>query len=248
MTSLLNLTGTVDGLILLDRVLKDDDVAYLARRIPVVLLAGRGNVDSVVTVRVDNEQAMRSLAEHLHQVHGVTRFGFVTGSDESPDSVARASAFRRFVTELGGTLDDVDFLKADWTSSGGELAMQERLENPTPLPGAFVCANDQTAVGVIFALKAGGLRVPDDIAITGFDDISLTRYFNPSLTTIRQSGSILGEVAVDSLLAMMNDAKDVERTIVLPTELIVRESCGCLEDPESRTGDSSARALQREVV
>lgn len=248
MTSLLNLTGTVDGLILLDRVLKDDDVAYLARRIPVVLLAGRGNVDSVVTVRVDNEQAMRSLAEHLYGVHGVTRFGFVTGSDESPDSVARASAFRRFISELGGTLDEADFLKADWTSSAGELAMQERLENPAPLPGAFVCANDQMAVGVIFALKAGGLLVPGDIAVTGFDDISLTRYFNPSLTTIRQSGSILGEVAVDALLAMMNDAHDAHRTIVLPTELIVRESCGCLEDPESRAGISGARAAQREVV
>ncbi|MGC2174321.1 MAG: LacI family DNA-binding transcriptional regulator [Acidimicrobiales bacterium] len=248
MTSLLNLTGTVDGLILLDRVLKDDDVAYLARRIPVVLLAGRGNVDSVVTVRVDNEQAMRILVEHLYRVHGVMRFGFVTGADESPDSVARASAFRRFISELGGTLDEVDFLKADWTSSGGELAMQQRLENPTPLPGAFVCANDQTAVGVIFALKAGGLRVPDDVAVTGFDDISLTRYFNPSLTTIRQSGSILGEVAVDALLAMMGDAHDVQRTIVLPTELIVRESCGCLEDPESRASVSGTRATQREVV
>ena len=156
LTSLLNLTGTVDGLILLDRVLKEEDVAYLARRIPVVLLAGRGNVDSVVTVRVDNEQAMRSLAEHLRDVHGVTRFGFVTGADESPDSVARADAFRRSISELGGTLDDVDFLKSDWTSSGGELAMQERLENRAPLPEAFVCANDQTAVGVIFALKAAG--------------------------------------------------------------------------------------------
>jgi LacI family transcriptional regulator len=209
------------------------------------LLAGRGNVDGVVTVRVDNEQAMRSLAEHLHQVHGVNRFGFVTGSDESPDSVARADAFRRFVTELGGTLDDPDFLQADWTSSGGEIAMQTRLKDPTPLPGAFVCANDQTAVGVIFALKAAGLRVPDDIAVTGFDDISLTRYFNPPLTTIRQSGSILGEVAIDALLSMLNDAKDVQRTIVLPTELIVRESCGCLEDPESSNGAAGVHAPLR---
>jgi LacI family transcriptional regulator, galactose operon repressor len=246
MSSMLNLTGTVDGLILLDRVLKEDDVAYLARRIPVVLLAGRGNVDGVVTVRVDNEQAMCSLAEHLHVEHGVSRFGFVTGSDESPDSVARADAFGRFVTEFGGTLDDRDFLKADWTSSGGELAMQSRLEDPSPLPSAFVCANDQMAVGVIFALKAAGLHVPGDIAVTGFDDISLTRYFNPPLTTIRQSGSILGEVAVDALLSMLNDPMDGQRTIVLPTELIVRESCGCSEDGDSRLVPASVRSSQPE--
>lgn len=235
MSSLLGLTGTVDGLILLDRVLKDDDVAYLARRIPVVMLAGRGELSSVVTVRVDNDAAMRSLVEHLHAVHGVTRFGFVTGADESPDSVARASAYRRYVAQVGGTLAEVDFLKSDWTSAGGELAMQQRLELAAPLPEAFVCANDQTAVGVIFALKARGLEVPGDVAVTGFDDISLTRYFNPSLTTIRQSGSILGTVAVDALVSLLDDSNDVERNIVLPTELVVRESCGCREDLESAT-------------
>lgn len=233
MTSLLNLTGTVDGLILLDRVLKDDDVAYLARRIPVVLLAGRGGVDSTITVRVDNEQAMRSLVEHLSAVHGVNRFGFVTGANESPDSVARAEAVRRFVTEFGGTLDEGDYLQADWTSSGGELAMLARLKNSTPLPQAFICANDQTAVGVIFALRAGGLRVPEDVGVTGFDDISLTRYFNPALTTIRQSGSILGEVAIDALISMLDESEEVQRTIVLPTELVVRSSCGCVEDPDT---------------
>ncbi len=235
MTSLLNLTGTVDGLILLDRVLKDDDVAYLARRIPVVLLAGRGDSTSAVTVRVDNEFAMRSLAEHLSKVHGITRFGFVTGSNESPDSVVRARSFRIAVEELGGTLDDVDYLEADWTSSGGEQAMLNRLEQPQPLAQGYACANDQTAVGVIYALGARGMKVPNDVVVTGFDDISLTRYFNPSLTTIRQSGSILGEVAVDALVAMLDDSKDVKRTIVLPTELVVRGSCGCEEQSDSRS-------------
>ncbi len=232
MTSLLNLTGTVDGLILLDRVLKEEDVAYLARRIPVVLLAGRGGLDSAITVRVDNEQAMHSLVEHLSKVHAVTRFGFVTGANESPDSVVRAEAVRRYVADIGGSLNDVDCLQADWTSSGGELAMLARMKDHTPLPEAFICANDQTAVGVIFALRSGGLQVPADIAVTGFDDISLTRYFSPTLTTIRQSGSILGEVAIDALVAMLDDSKVVQRTIVLPTELIVRESCGCVEDFE----------------
>ena len=234
MTSLLSLTGTVDGLILLDRVLKDDDVAYLSRRIPVVLLAGKGDSPSAVTVRVDNEQAMRSLAEHLINVHDIKDVGFVSGSNESPDSVARSNAFREAIHELGGTLDDVNLLQSDWTSAGGEVAMQNRIILGAPLPEAFVCANDQTAVGVIYALSASGLKVPEDVVVTGFDDITLTRYFNPSLTTIRQSGSILGEVAVDALVAMLDDTKDVKRTIVLPTELVVRGSCGCVEETEAR--------------
>jgi LacI family transcriptional regulator len=229
MSSLLSLSGTVDGLILMDRVLGDDAVADLSRRIPIVLLAGKAHSDFAFTVRVDNEGAMVSLAEHLAGVHGVTRAGFVSGSDESPDSVARADAFSASIRERGGTIDDVDILSGDWTSAGGEAVMRARLQRHEPLPQVFACANDQMAVGVIYALSANGLRVPDDILVTGFDDITLTRYFNPPLTTIRQSGSLLGAVAVDTLLTVLDEPHDPARTIVLPTELVVRGSCGCDE-------------------
>lgn len=247
MTSLLNLTGAVDGLILLDRVLKEEDVDYLAKRIPVVLLAGRGEVSSAVTVRVDNEEAMWSLTNHLVVEHGLTRLGFVSGSSDSPDSVARTHAFRKAVHALGAALDEADVLESDWTSAGGESAMQRRLERSEELPQAFVCANDQTAVGVIYALGARGLRVPDDIAVTGFDDITLTRYFNPPLTTIRQSGSILGEVAVDALVKMLEAPHADTSTIVLPTELVLRASCGCAETAESRMNFEN-RVESRAVV
>ncbi len=225
---LLSLTGTVDGMIVLDRVLSEEDAADLGRRIPLVLLAGTGSSDAAMSIRVDNEQAMRSLVEHLVNVHQVTRVGFVSGLDDSPDSVARALTFKAAAEQLGATLLDVDNLKGDWTSGGGESAMRARMALEDPLPEVFACANDQTAVGVIFALKSAGIRVPEDIKVTGFDDITLTRYFNPPLTTIRQSGSRLGEVAVDVLLATLDGDEDVQRNVVLPTELIVRGSCGCV--------------------
>jgi LacI family transcriptional regulator len=233
MTPLLNLTGTVDGLIMLDRVMTEDDVADLARRIPVVLLAGAGNSSSAITVRVDNEQAMRSLARHFIDVHHVKRVGFVSGHEGSPDSVAREASFKVAAAEGGVMLADIDILKSDWTSAGGEGAMRARIALGDPLPEVFACANDQTAVGVIYALHAAGLRVPEDILVTGFDDITLTRYFKPPLTTIRQSGSLLGEVAVDALLATLDNSELAQRTIVLPTELVVRESCGCAAESDS---------------
>lgn len=243
--ALLALTGTVDGLIVMDRVLDDDDVAILARRIPVVLLAGRGDSPVAITVRVDNEQAMTSLAEHLVRVHAVSRVGFVSGALESPDAVARATGFRRSVESLGARIADVDFLEADWTSAGGENAMRERLERLEPLPEAFACANDQMAVGVIFALQERGRGVPDDVIVTGFDDITLTRYFNPPLTTIRQSGGLLGAVAVDSLVSTIDERGHVEHTIVLPTTLVVRASCGCQADPEEPLRELHQSSHQR---
>jgi LacI family transcriptional regulator len=234
-TPLLNLTGTVDGLIILDRVMTEDDVTDFARRIPVVLLAGDGDSTSAFTVRVDNEQAMRSLARHFIDVHHVKRVGFVSGHEGSPDAVTRERSFRTAVEEGGAILADIDILKSDWTSAGGEAAMRARIGVDAPLPEVFACANDQTAVGVIYALRAAGLRVPEDILVSGFDDITLTRYFKPQLTTIRQSGRLLGEVAVDALVATLDNSEPEERTIVLPTELVVRESCGCEPQSESPT-------------
>jgi LacI family transcriptional regulator len=233
MTPLMNLTGIVDGLIMLDRVMAEDEVADLSRRIPVVLLAGRGDSSAAITVRVDNEQAMRSLAQHFIDVHHVKRVGFVSGHEGSPDSVAREASFRTAIEEGGVTLADIDVLKSDWTSAGGEGAMRARIAMDEPLPEIFACANDQTAVGVIYALHAAGLRVPEDILVSGFDDITLTRYFKPPLTTIRQSGSLLGEVAVDALVATLDNSELAVRTIVLPTELVVRESCGCAPESDS---------------
>jgi LacI family transcriptional regulator len=240
-TQLLSLSGTVDGLILLDRVVPEDEVPDLARRLPVVLLAGSGTCSSAVTIRVDNEQAMRSLAEHLVSVHDVTRAGFVAGLDASPDSVTRECAFRSAIEELGATVRDEDVLKADWTSGGGNAAMRARMALNAPLPEVFACANDQMAVGVIYALNAQGLRVPEDVLITGFDDITLTRYFKPPLTTIRQSGRLLGEAAVDALIESLDGNAARDRTVVLPTELVVRGSCGC-------TGESDTLAVRDESL
>ena len=232
MSALLSLTGTVDGLIVLDRVVGDDDVAFLARRIPVVLLAGRGNSSEAITVRTDNEQAMAALCEHLVGVHGITRLGLVNGSMESPDAVARDRALRVACATLGASLEELDVLQGGWTSAGAEAAMRSRLTLDAPLPQVFVCTNDQMAVGAIYAMQEAGLRVPEDVAVTGFDDITLTRYFNPPLTTIRQSGGLLGAIAVDSLVATIDGDEELARTVVLPTELVVRSSCGCASDAD----------------
>src|ERR1019366_9198963 len=94
-------------------------------------------------------------------------------------------------------------------------------------------ANDKTAVGVIYALHAAGLRVPEDILVSGFDDISLTRYFKPPLTTIRQSGRLLGEVATDAFFATLVNSELPDCTIMRPTQLVLRESCVCDAQSES---------------
>jgi LacI family transcriptional regulator len=95
-----------------------------------------------------------------------------------------------------------------------------------PLPEAIACASDSTAIGAQHALSADGIQVPADVAVTGFDDIPLARHLTPGLTTVNQPIQRLGVVAVEALLAKVSGAA-CARDVVLPTQLVVRASCGC---------------------
>jgi LacI family transcriptional regulator len=221
-----NLTQSVDGWIVLDRVLSADEVPEISRRTPLVLMAGAGESDSAYTVRVDNEGGISSLVTHLVEVHGARRFGYMSGLNESPDNVARLRALRDSARRHGVSVDDADIISCDWTSGGAEVQTARWLDCRVDLPDVLVCANDQMAIGAIHAMGAKGLKVPRDIAVTGFDDIPIARYLTPALTTVRQSSSAMGAEAVDVLLAAMA-GEPVANTTTLASRLQVRHSCGC---------------------
>jgi LacI family transcriptional regulator len=106
-------------------------------------------------------------------------------------------------------------------------ALDRRLAAGRPLPDAIACANDQAAIGVMHALQRAGVRVPGDVAVTGFDDIPVGRHVQPPLTTVRQPTQQLGSAAVDALVKLIEDSGQFQREIVLPTRVIIRASCGC---------------------
>ena len=108
--------------------------------------------------------------------------------------------------------------------------INERLATGAEMPEAIACANDQAAIGAIHALTQAGLRVPEDIAVTGFDDISMARHMTPALTTVHQPVEELGSVAAEVLIDQaISQRKPVMQNIVLPTRFVIRESCGCKE-------------------
>ena len=221
-----SLTSACDGLILADQVLSDRRVAPIARRVPVVLLAGSGRARAAVTVRVDNVGGMKEMAEHLVLVHRRRRLAFLSGAAISPDSQARAASFRATAEALGATVEPDEWWLGDWSSAGAVETVRRRLHAGGTLPDAIACASDSTAIGVQHALSAEGIQVPADVAVTGFDDIPLARHLTPGLTTVHQPIQRLGRVAVEALLAKVK-AIPCARDIVLPTRLVVRASCGC---------------------
>jgi LacI family transcriptional regulator len=111
---------------------------------------------------------------------------------------------------------------------GGQLAAQKILSMPpSERPDAVVCANDQMAIGALRELQANGIRVPEDMAVVGFDDIYPGTLVVPALTTVRQPMRMLGARACSRLLERIADPALPHRVELLPTQLIVRESCGC---------------------
>lgn len=220
-----SVAGKVDGLVVMARSLSDQDVAAIARSIPVVLLAHRAR-RGLDVVGADNRGGAREITEHLVGTHRIADIAFVGGPPRSPDSVARFAGFQDAMRAAGLPVPDRPAAEGGFTETGGARAMRELLESDER-PKAIVFGNDEMAIGALTVLRAARLRVPTDIAITGFDDIAAARHVRPPLTTVRQPMRNLGERSVRMLLDRIEAPGTPKRSVTLPVEIVLRRSCGC---------------------
>jgi LacI family transcriptional regulator, galactose operon repressor len=227
-----------DGLILHDRVLDATQMERLSRQAPVITLAGMPT-PATANVRGDNDFGMREIARHLVRDHGYRTLAYLGGHADSPDNLARLASFAAQVTDDGATFTDGPQWQGNYTAAGGARVIEKLLRGGHALPQAIACANDQTALGVMYALGRHGIEVPEGVAVTGFDDIPVARHVRPQLTTVRQPIQDLGATAFETLYSMIIDAEQPKRDIILPTRLIRRESCGC---PPEAAAPSARRA------
>lgn len=224
------LSTAVDGMILTDRVTNDPRTVRFTENLPTVHLSGSGSAGLAGTIRVDNHGGVSALVAHLADVHGVVDFGFVGGIESSPDATARRAAFDEAVAAAGARAREENLLVGDFSLLRAEAAVEDRLLDTRALPEVFVCANDQMAFGVAHCLMVHGIEVPGQVRVTGFDDIGLASYSRPRLTTVAQPSFQLGVSAVNLVVALLDSAVETGTVVTLPTELKVRESCGCADD------------------
>ncbi|WP_127500845.1 LacI family DNA-binding transcriptional regulator [Actinoplanes solisilvae] len=226
------LAGRVDGLTVMGRTVDDDVVGGIAGTgLPVVLLA-RDPVPGVDTVRAGNAGTARALAEHLVE-HGHRTITFLGDPARSPDVAGRHAGVKAGLARAGVELPDPVRLKGLDLESGRRAA--ERLLTGAR-PDAVICANDEVALGVLVAVEEAGLKVPEDLAVTGWDDLLAARF--AGLTTVRQPMRELGATAARWLNRRISEATESsERTAarrrILPTELVVRRSCGVHKEVRS---------------
>ncbi|WZH38637.1 MAG: LacI family DNA-binding transcriptional regulator [Microbacterium enclense] len=219
-----DLARRVDGVILLPHVMSDEMLQLLARTKPMVMVseAARAGLQ-VGSVTVDNRAGMRALVSHLITVHGHRRLEFVGRPTVALDYRERRLGFEDALRDAGLPIPEITRVSASGRTGTRDAFVEEARDKP--LPDAFVCVSDQTALGVMEALHPLGLRAPDDVAVTGFDGILAGRLTTPSLTTVRQPMEELGRTAVDLLTEQISGGE--ARHITLPVHLALRSSCGC---------------------
>jgi DNA-binding LacI/PurR family transcriptional regulator len=182
------------------------------------------------SVVVDNAGGIRALVLHLVREHGAKQIGFVRGPEGAVEAEIRLSAYRNALAEEGLETDERLIAPGDYTKASGAAAVHVILDERrvhAPVLDALVCANDFMALGAIQELGRRGLHVPEDLAVVGFDDVDSARTAHPALTTARQPGVELGRDGMRRLVAAITK-KNAEDITSLPTELVVRRSCGCL--------------------
>ena len=224
-TRIAAIAGKTDGLILHDRMLSAAGIARLADMVPIVTLAGSPTRASM-NVRCDNDSGMRALVRHLVADHGYRSLAFLSGNADSPDSRARAHAFEAEAAAAGARIQSGPAWQGNYSAASGANVVATLLGTGADLPRAIVCANDQTALGVMHALARRGIAVPAAVAVTGFDDVPVARHLHPPLTTVRQPIRELGATAFEVLYSRISAAGG-DPDVVLPVRLVVRESCGC---------------------
>jgi LacI family transcriptional regulator len=229
-----SVAGKVDGLVVMARSLSEQDIAVLARSVPVVVLANHYAGGGPDSVGADNRNGSRAVTTHLIRVHAHTDLAFLAGPSDSPDSGERFAGFCEALRQAGLPAPEEPAATGGFTEAGGRQAVTALLAEGRR-PRVIVCGNDEMAIGALIALRAKRLRVPADVAVTGFDDIAATRHVRPALTTVRQPMRELGEQSVRLLLTRIADPAAPRLSVTLPTEVVIRRSCGCRTRPP-RTG------------
>lgn len=175
-------------------------------------------------IRIDNRGAAKSMVNYLISL-GHKRIGVISGLKDNPHAIDRLEGYKEALAEAGIPFEKDLIAEGDFTMwSGLNAAFQ--FCNMKNRPTAIFSMNDEMAIGAMQTLKSQGIRIPEDISVTGFDDIAYAKYSDPSLTTISQPAEEMGKMAMDMLLKVIEGEPLSQRECVLPTEFIIRKSTG----------------------
>ena len=212
----------VDGIVVTSSRVGALYVPVLSRReVPIVLLNNQHPSEFAYSVVIDGTQGSLDAANYLIDL-GHRRIAYLGDEFGRQSDTERLSGYREALTQAGLNFTRELIVHGDGKAEGAIRAMSQLLSLPER-PTAVVCYNDMSALGAMHQIRTSGLRVPDDISITGFDDLHISQYLNPTLTTIRQPMPEMGRMAMETLVAILSGNVS-QQNILVPGSLVVRAS------------------------
>ena len=216
---------SVDGIILVPTHLTEDDLHELYRETntPIAVLGQHVDHPHIDVVYGDDERGIYDITTWLIEKKAHRTLGYVGVSNGFPPGERRRRGFLRAIGNANLTVFPEHLLESDFTLEGGKQ-IGRYLTSLSSLPTALVVANDMMALGIMLTLQDNGIRIPEDIAIVGYDNIPETTIIRPTLTTLEQNSAEIGYTLVDLLFERIENPSLPSRRIKIPTNLVIRNS------------------------
>ena len=217
-----------DGTLVFANSLTDEQLVELCKTgFPVVLLYRTPPPNlKLPYVAVENRLSSQKLIDHLIEVHGRKRIMYIRGPEDQEDSHWRELGYRAALAAHGLPFDENLILSGEFGHQIAFQVLHDHLSHGLRDFDAIFTGNDDSAVGILTALEEAGLRVPEDVSVVGFDDFRLAPFLNPPLTTVRAPTEQVGRIGAGQLANLLQGLP-IEQKVLLPTEIILRRSCGC---------------------
>ena len=216
--------------------------SFLSRFAPVPIVHIGAAPGDDPAILIDNETGMRQLMEHLLTVHKYRQIAFIRGPEDNPEAELRFTVYKKVLQKYGITVNEDLIVQGDFCRISGARAVAVLLDNRKIHFDCVAAANDYMAIDAMKELQNRGIRVPEDIAVVGFDDLQESSCLMHPLTTVKQS---IHDIACRALEMILNFLahNEFEHRITLPTKLVTRRSCGCFIELGNTNSGSSASSL-----
>lgn len=216
-----------DGLIVFTDALDEVEIMRLYKRqFPLVSLHRSPPAGlNIPCITFENKNGARAMVEHLIEAHNQRRIAFLAGPPDNEDSYWRELGYREALAAHGIPFEPALVRVGGFNEKISEATVEQWLKEGADFEAIFA-ADDESAIGAMAALERAGKRIPQEVAVAGFDDIILSRYLTPALTTVQAPIERAGWVAVEQLIRVIETGQ-AESLVLLPTALVIRGSCGC---------------------
>lgn len=219
-----------DGVILVINTIQDatslQEVLDRVRKSGVPAVCIDRDTPDMYCIGIDNEAAMYAMTEHFIVHHGFRRINYISGPETNEDSVQRFRAYKAALAAHDIPVEEERIYRGHFMAKDGTLAVQRFLDSKLERPEAIICANDNMAVAAVNALIQHGIRVPEDMAVSGFDDTMNARNYAPALTTVARPLDRVGMLACQKIMDHLAGRKP-ERKTIFETSCRFSQSCGC---------------------